>query len=68
MTVTIELRNLFAGLGSAFAQDGVVARQQVWHLIGMLLRKPGAAFNICEEESEGAGRESYRSFSLKDRL
>jgi hypothetical protein len=38
-------------------QDGVVARKQFWHLIGILLREPGATFDIGEEKGDGAGRD-----------
>jgi hypothetical protein len=47
-------------------QNGVVACPQGFPPIGVLLREFGAAFNICEDESNGARRESYRSSSLND--
>ena len=34
-----------------------MARQQLWHLLRMFLRQPGAAFDVGEEEGDGAGRE-----------
>jgi hypothetical protein len=38
-------------------QDGMMACKQPWHLLGVLLREPGAAFDIREEERDSAGRE-----------
>jgi hypothetical protein len=37
-------------------QDGIVARQQFWHLIGMFLREFGASLNIGEEKGDGTCR------------
>jgi hypothetical protein len=47
-------------------QDCIVARQQFWQLLGMVLREFGATFNICEEKSDSAGRASYTSSSMND--
>lgn len=47
-------------------QDCVVARKQPRHLLGMFLRKPGAAFDIGKKESNGTSRELDTSSYLND--
>ena len=46
-------------------QDGVVTRKQPWHLFGILLREPGAAFDVGKEEGDSAGRERVMVSHLK---
>jgi len=49
-------------------QDGVMPRQQFWHLLRMLLRKFRAAFNIGEKKSYCTGGERYIASNMDDLL
>jgi hypothetical protein len=46
-------------------QDGIVARKQFWHLVGMLLREFCAAFDTGKEEGDGSGGELIMVSHLK---